>query len=335
MVRKAVILDCDPGVDDALAIALALASSELRVLAITTTHGNAPAVQGTENALRVLEVLRRTGLPERLLPPVYRGSAYPLKRAPGTLNLTALDVHGGDGLGGISRKLDRAGRPLYSLPSSKKGREGAISALLRIAEGEGRRLTVIATGPLTNLARALRVSGSPLRGVREIILMGGTALEPGNSSPVAEFNIFCDPEAAREVFSSGVPITMVGLDVTRKVILRREHLKGGRGFFRFLREITRHYMRFHREARGVRGCFLHDPLAVGVAIDPSFVRRFPLRVEVETGSGPARGMTVVERRSWLSRPSPPPHTRVCLEVRAEGFLKFFLGRMRGLDGGRG
>ncbi|MFQ6112279.1 MAG: nucleoside hydrolase, partial [Nitrospinota bacterium] len=235
MVRKAVVLDCDPGVDDALAIALALASPELRLLAITTTHGNAPVSQGTENALRVLEVLRRGGLPERHLPPVYQGSAHPLKRARGAVNLTALDVHGGDGLGGISRKLDRMGRPLSPPPSLKKEREGAISALLRIAEREGKRLTVIATGPLTNLARALRVSGSPLRGVREIILMGGTAMEPGNASPVAEFNIFCDPEAAREVFSSGVPITMVGLDVTRKVLLRREQLKGGKGLFRFLR----------------------------------------------------------------------------------------------------
>ncbi len=335
MARKAVILDCDPGVDDALAIALALASPELRVLAITTTHGNAPVAQTTENALRVLEALRRAGLPENSLPPLHPGSARPLKRGRGASALTALDVHGGDGLGGASRKFDRAGRPLYPPLSLRMQREGAVSALLRVAEREGGRLSVIATGPLTNLARALRVPGSPLRGIREVILMGGAAVEPGNASPVAEFNIFCDPEAAAEVFSSGVPLTMVGLDVTRKVILRREHLKGGKRFFRFLRDITRGYLHFHGEDRAVKGCFLHDPLAVGVAIEPSFVRRPPLGVEVEAGSGPARGMTIVERRGWLPRPRPLPHTRVCLEVREEAFLDFFLSRMRSLDAGKG
>ena len=189
-------------------------------------------------------------------------------------------------------------------------------------------LRIIAVGPLTNLARAVRLDREALAGVGRIVVMGGAARMPGNATPAAEFNIHCDPEAAAVVMGCGAPITMVGLDVTRRALLPSSSLKGGGPFRRALRDLVRPYAAFSRKHRGVDGVVLHDPLAVAAAIDPGLLGCRSREVVVECGKGPARGMTVVDLRS----PHPGRGVEVALEVDEKRFLRFFLGRLRKFRG---
>jgi inosine-uridine nucleoside N-ribohydrolase len=311
MARK-VILDMDPGIDDALALLLALRSPELEVRAITTVAGNVEVERTTKNALRVLEFLGRKS------PPVAMGSPRPLFRK----LLTAKALHGEDGLGGL---------PLPE-PSLRPLPEPAVEVMRREA-GKGERVTLVCTGPLTNLALALRPPG--LEGVEEVVLMGGAyGLSPhgsGNVTPVAEYNVYVDPEAAERVFGSGLPLLAVGLDVTMDpsaMFSEREYaeLKGAGtreaelacGLLRPLLE------RFGRVP-------LHDPMAVAALLEPSLFRVRRCRVRVETRGELTRGQTVVDRRRWVlpGEEWVGHEVRVCEGVDGEGFLRLFLERLRG------
>ena len=284
---RPVVIDTDPGVDDALAIVLALRSPELRVELMTTVAGNAGIRRVTDNARRLLALVDPDE-PPRLV----RGAARPLR---GRLN-TAPDVHGDDGLAGLSELRDRAGRLLYPanrgpVPDSA----GAASAIVAKAREHGEALTIVALGPLTNIARALDADEGAMRRVGRLIVMGGAIEAPGNVTAAAEFNFHVDPVAADRVLASGMRITLVALDVTRRVRLRwaavRDALRGDRSA---LARALRHFTRAWSSSEA--GMPLHDPLATALAIDPALARTRPLSVRVETKGVHTQGMSVADRR---------------------------------------
>ncbi len=308
MARLRVLLDVDTGVDDALALMLALRSPELEVLGITTVHGNASVARCTANTLLVLEILGAPAIP------VVEGAAAPLTRVP----FTAAEVHGADGLGGVT--------PRYPAPT-RQARQGAADFLLEMVRQFPGELTLIATGPLTNVAKAIQRDAGEMRRLRGLTAMGGAIRVPGNVGPTTEFNFAVDPEAAAIVVAAGLPLLLVPLDVTERVVLSRGMVDGfsGGGHLRpFVREVTAATMAFHREHEGVDGMFLHDPLAVGIVLDPSLVRGQPMAVGVECRGELTAGMTVADLRR---RSRAPPTATVCLEVEAAHFLDLFHQRV--------
>jgi inosine-uridine nucleoside N-ribohydrolase len=324
-VPKAVLIDCDPGVDDALALALAMASPELDVQAVTTVHGNVPGGWSYRNAKRMVSFFHSRLKKPGGCPPVFRGEALPLRRKKINRALS-LAIHGPDGLGHLFQRR----KPVVTF----RGRpESSSQLILNLARKLGKKLTIIAVGPLTNLAVATKQDRRVMKGVGEIVIMGGTAQMPGNSTPAAEFNIHCDPEAAEGVLGCGAPITLVGLDVTRKVLLPSRALQGGGPFRGALRELAKPTISFAKRLRKLDGVTLHDPLAVAVAIDPTFVKCEKRLVSVDCGDGPARGMTVVDLRAESpDSQSGTPLVRVALEVHEKRVLQFFLKRMEAYRG---
>ena len=284
---RPIVIDTDPGIDDALAIVLALRSPELQVELVTTVAGNVGLRATTDNARRMLALLEPDD-PPRLVP----GAAGPLR---GRLN-TAPEVHGDDGLVGLSRVRDRGGRLLF--PASRgpiPGRESAPGAIVAMAREHGENLTIVALGPLTNLARALEADAEAMRQVGRLIVMGGAVEAPGNVTAAAEFNFHVDPEAADRVLTSDMRITLVGLDVTRQVRLRwpvvRDALRGNQSpLARAIRHLTRPL-----ESTG-GGLLLHDPLAMALAVDTTLVHTRRLPVRVETKGIHTRGMSIADRR---------------------------------------
>ena len=285
---QCVAIDTDPGIDDALALMLALRSPELEVELITTVAGNVPVLQGTQNARRLLTLIA----PE-IPPQVAMGAAAPLKRR---LH-TARNVHGSDGLGGMSRSRTPSGAPRFPIGEPKAERNGA-GHLVKLARERGRALTVIALGPLTNIATAIRRDAGAMRGIRRLVIMGGVVRGPGNVTPCAEFNIFVDPDAAGAVIASGIPITLVPLDATRQVRLTRDFLRhrlgaSRRPFALALRALTRDLL---STGVGPEGFPMHDPLAVASVILPGLLRTESLPLKVETRGVATLGMTAADFR---------------------------------------
>lgn len=304
--RRRVLLDVDTGVDDALALMLAIRSPELEVLGITTVSGNVPVARSTANTLLVLEILDAPAIP------VVAGAPAPLARAP----VTATQVHGADGLGNISAA--------YPVPKRSAG-EGAVEFLLETIRRFPGELTLIATGPLTNVAMALQRDGATMRQLRGLTVMGGAVRVPGNLGPVTEFNFGVDPEAAAIVFRSGLNPTLVPLDVTHQVVLSRKAVDGTEGRLRdFIQRMTAPAMAFHQEHEGFDGIFLHDPLAVGIVVDPSLARGQALPLAVECRGELTAGMAVADLRR---RSRACPTATVCVEVAARRFLELFQRRV--------
>lgn len=319
-----VIIDTDPGVDDALALILALQSPELCVDAITTVSGNVDVELATQNTLTVLGLFP----PERR-PPVARGAGRPLVRALDT----AAPVHGDDGLGGVSRLRTAAGQPCYPAVSAAHVYRDAVACLLDLIRRSPGELTLVALGPLTNLALAWRRDAHALRQLAEVVIMGGAVTVPGNVTPVAEFNIYVDPEAAQVVFASGVPITLIGLDVTERVRLTGEMIDQyvrpvGSPLSQFVMDCTAHAIEFSTRVERPPGMAMHDPLAIGALIDPTIVHTAPLSVQVETKGELTTGMLVADRRPLLSELKAPANVHVALEVDAARFLAMFLHRLQ-------
>jgi pyrimidine-specific ribonucleoside hydrolase len=294
-----VLLDCDPGHDDALAITLALARPELEVLGITTVAGNVGLRETTRNALRVLALLGRPDVP------VAAGAGAPLMRS---LEI-ADDVHGESGLDGAD----------LPEPRSEVRPEGALAFLRAALEAAPRPVTLIPTGPLTNIAQLLLAAQGLAPKIAHVCLMGG-AVREGNWTPAAEFNIWVDPEAARIVFRSGLPITMVGLDVTHQALFRAADLERleavGTPASRVFADLLRFYARFHRERYGWDGSPIHDAVAVAHVAVPGLVRVEPYRVDVETTGELTRGRTVVDTRGV---PGPEPNADVALALDRDRF----------------
>jgi inosine-uridine nucleoside N-ribohydrolase len=315
-----ILIDTDPGIDDALAIILAFASPEVSVEAITTVAGNVEVDLSTRNALRILDAVRP---PRR--PRVARGAAAPLA---GPL-ITAAHFHGDDGLGNLDAFLEADGRPRYPEPSHALEMLDGADLILETADRFAGRLVIVALAPLTNVALALRRDRGRLAQAARVVVMGGAVAVAGNVTAAAEFNIHVDPEAAAEVLASGLRIELVPLDVTRQVVLTQAGLRAalaraGGPTVRFIDDFTAHGFAFEAE-RGDGRMALHDPLAMGVAVDPSLVSFEALHVAVECEGRLTRGMTVADRR--LHRVNPAPTCRAALGVDAPRFLRLFLDRV--------
>ncbi|WP_404863020.1 nucleoside hydrolase [Georhizobium sp. MAB10] len=306
---RKIIIDTDPGQDDAAAILLALASPELDVLGITAVAGNVPLDWTTRNALIICELAGRADVP------VYAGAHAPLKRP----LVTAEHVHGKTGLDG----------PLLDEPVGELQDEGAVDFIIRtlLAEETG-TVTLCALGPLTNLALALQKAPEIAGRIAEIVLMGGGFFEGGNITPAAEFNIYVDPEAADVVFRAGVPIVMMPLDVTHKVLTTRARTEAIAALpskaTRALAEMLVFFERFDEQKYGSDGAPLHDPCVIAYLLRPElFAGRF-CNVEIETASDLTRGMTVVD---WWHVTDRAPNATVMREVDAEGFFTLLTERL--------
>jgi pyrimidine-specific ribonucleoside hydrolase len=301
------ILDCDPGHDDAIALLLALASPELDLLGVTTTYGNQTLAKTTANALRVLELVERTDVP------VARGAERPLQRE----LVVAAHVHGESGLDG----------PSLPDATTTPAAVDAVAFIAHVVATSPRPVSIVATGPLTNIARYLRSHGAV--GVERIVLMGG-AIAEGNFTPAAEFNIWCDPEAAAVVFESGLDVTMIGLDVTHQALLGpaiEERLRASGRVGSFVADLNVFFTRYHRETYGWEGAPIHDAVAVAHLLRPGLVETRLRNVTVELESELCRGRTVVDL--WR-RTDRAPNAHVGVGIEADAFFDLLLERIASL-----
>jgi len=302
-----VIIDCDPGHDDAIALLLALSAPDLTLRGVTTVAGNQTLAKTTRNALRVLALADRTDVP------VVSGMAEPMVR-----DLTVADhVHGESGLDG----------PDLPDPDADPAGDDAAAFIARTAaETDG--LTLIPTGPLTNVGMLLKRYPEVESSLDRIVLMGG-GMADGNITPAAEFNIHVDPEAAALVFDADVPVTMVGLDATRAARLPADEFGTvrdlGSAVAGVVADLLEFFLEFHREEFGWDGVPIHDACAVAEVIDPGVVETAAMNVAVETGGGPADGETVCDRRGTTGR---EPNARVATGIDRERFLDLLLDGLR-------
>jgi len=303
----------DPGIDDALGILLALRSPELKLRAITTVSGNVHVDKTSVNALKVLEIAGVSDIP------VAKGFSKPLVRQ----LVTAERFHGVDGLGD-------AGLPTPKLTLDKRHATDLI--IQEVEASEKREITLIATGPLTNIAASLKRSPEISEKVDQLIIMGGaygvTPYGLGNQTPVAEFNIYVDPEAAKIVFRSGIPLTAVGLDVTTNPSavleskLYSEICSADTPVAKFISKITRSWIAQWGTIT------IHDPMAVALCIDRTLFKTDRFHVDVETTGELTVGQTVTDRRFWLEEVyRAKPNVNVCVDVEGKRFLKLFMDRL--------
>jgi inosine-uridine nucleoside N-ribohydrolase len=325
---RRIILDTDPGIDDMMAIFLALRSPELRVEAITPVCGNVPLEFTLANALRLVEIADRTDVP------VAAGASHPLLRR----LVTSGHVHGANGLGGVD----------FGAAKIKPGRETAPEIIRRIVRESPGEITIVAVGPLTNVALALRSDPELAAMIPAIAIMGGS-LSGGNITPAAEFNLYVDPEAARAVFDAQIPLTVVGLDVTRKVLLSEAQIRELEAANNPVSQAAGKVMRatYERMQKGgeVRVIAMHDPLTVASLIDPEVITLQDFYVEVETEGEWTAGQTLGYDGHAPVRKSPPmetsmpgpsapeepfkPNSKVAVGVAPEKFFHLLLPRLTG------
>jgi len=307
MARK-IIIDTDPGVDDAQAILLAASHPALELLGLTTVFGNVTVDLATANALRLVDLIARPV-------PVATGADRPLA---GTKQAHPKFVHGADGFGNIN------------WPASQRQPDSRSAAqfIVETAQAHPGEITLIAIGPLTNLAQALALEPGLPSLVEQVIVMGGAVFRPGNVTPVAEANIICDPQAADKLFAAPWPLTLVGLDVTMQLLLQRDALArlDGSRYADFLQQSAQFYMDYYQARHGVNGCFVHDSAAIIYAAAPELFG-------VEQGSllavseGIAYGQTVFAPAS-IKYPAGPwserPAQNVCLRIEHESLMELLL-----------
>lgn len=321
---KKIIFDTDPGSDDAMALMLALNSPELDVRAITVVPGNVTAEMGLDNALRMVSLANRCDIP------VAAGARHPLFQK----LITAEFWHGRNGIANME------------IPPSKCKVDSRFGPdlIIELVHASPHEITLVPVGPLTNIALAVLKDPSIVPLVKEVVLMGGS-ISGGNVNAAAEANIYNDPEAAQIVFQAGWPLTMVGLDVGDKTLLSRKYLEElGQthgpvndfihGVAKYLVDLSATF--------GSSGTPMYDPLAVGVAIDPTLVKAPEMHVDVETRGEFTRGETVANRRGMVERnvlhgdhyaiegiDKVAPNARVCVDVEADRFLQLFVSRIKG------
>jgi purine nucleosidase len=308
---KKVIFDGDYGIDDALSTLFLAGRDDVELVAVGTVHGNARSDAAAANALQVLDVAGRRDIP------VAVGAPRPLAQP---LAVSAL-VHGEDGLGGQARPVPE----LRPVPVS------AAEQLVRIAREQPGEITVVATGPLTNLALALLLEPRLPELVRKVVVMGGTMREPGNVTPFAEANIWHDPEAAALVLGAGWPLTLVALDVTMRTWLDQsdvERIAATTGpKAEFAHAILQHYLKFYRSRHDRPGCPLHDPSAAVLAVRPDLARCEQVPVRVELRGAETRGMLVVDRREFAEHGGPS--VDVATEIDRDRLVAEFLTGLLG------
>lgn len=305
-----IILDCDPGHDDAIALLLALVSPEVELLGVTTVAGNQTLDKTTANAIRVLDHVDVHDLP------VAAGADRPLVRE----RHVAADVHGETGLDG----------PDLPPPSRAPEAVHAIDWMASTLEASAEPVTLVATGPLTNVALLLATEAQAAERIDRIVIMGG-AVGEGNVTPAAEFNIWADPEAAARVFTSGIDLTMVGLDVTHQALMTPAHVAqlaaGGRAG-QLVADLYGFYSRFHRDVYGWEGSPVHDAVAMAHVIDGSLLGTERHGVVVDTGPELSRGRTHADlsgRSGWTR------NCHVALSIDSERFLSLLISRISGLS----
>ena len=309
MSPRKIIIDTDPGQDDAVAILLALASPELEVLGITAVAGNVPLALTEKNARIVCELAGRRDLP------VFAGADTPMKRK----LVTAEHVHGKTGLDGP--RLPDPTMPLQT----QHAVDFIIQTLRQEPEGS---VTLVPIGPLTNVALALERAPDIAGRIAEIVLMGGAYFEVGNITPAAEFNIYVDPEAAGIVFRSGIPLTVMPLDVTHKALTTRERVDAFRALGnetgQMVAEWTDFFERFDKEKYGSEGAPLHDPCTIAYLLKPELFTGRRINVEIETQSDLTRGMTVAD---WWRVTDRPANALFKGDVDADGFFALLAERL--------
>lgn len=286
MAKRKILYDCDPGHDDAIAILLAAGSPELELLGLTTVAGNQTLDNTARNACHVLQWLGREEIP------VYAGCDRPMVRT----RVTAGDIHGKTGLDG----------PVFPPLRKAVEAEHAVPFLIRTLLASQGDITVVTSGPMTNLAMALRLEPGIAEKIQRIVLMGGSYTN-GNVTPAAEFNILADPEAAHVCFTAGRPVTMIGLDVTRKVLCYPETVermaKVGNAASRLFVDLMGHFCKTQKEVFGWEGGPLHDPVTIASLLDSSLVKTKPMNVRIDLGHGDSYGRTNCDCFGYLGLPA--------------------------------
>jgi purine nucleosidase len=331
-----VVLDTDPGIDDALAMLLAVASPEVDLACVTVTGGNCPLEAGVRNARNVLALAGRSDVP------ACAGVALPLIRPP----FTALETHGDTGLG------------YAKLPDSPVAvsDEHGVDAIIREIMARPGEVTLVAVAPLTNVAIAIRKEPRIVEAVREVIIMGGAVRADGNTTSLAEFNFYVDPHAAHMVLESGMPMTLLPWDISRDVLLMQKHvdrlLEISSPVSRFIAEATRYYIEFHEGTFDMAGCSINDPVALALAFQPDLARTEPVHLAIEYSSELTAGKTVIsfighhlrepddhdisgfDSRSWPAQWRrafrPRPNIKLVTGFDNERFLDMFVSRMETL-----
>ncbi|WP_312530573.1 nucleoside hydrolase [Paracoccus sp. (in: a-proteobacteria)] len=311
MARK-IIIDTDPGQDDAVAILLALASPELDVLGLSVVAGNVPLALTEVNARKLCELAGRRDLP------VYRGCATPLKRE----LVTAEEVHGKSGLDGVE----------LPDPTMDLQPEHAVDFLIETLRREPpQTVTLVPIGPLTNIATAFQRAPDIISRVQEIVLMGGAYFEVGNVTPAAEFNIYVDPEAAEIVFASGAPLTVVPLDVTHQALTSRPWVETMRKLGRVGQAVaswTDFFERYDKEKYGSQGAPLHDPCTIAYLLAPDLFTGRQINVMIETEGRYTTGMTVAD---WWGVTDRPANAYFLRQVDRDAFYDLLTKRLTALD----
>lgn len=316
MAKRKMILDLDTGVDDALAIAYALADPEVDLIGIVSSYGNNLLDVCAENGLKLLELLGHTDIP------VFKGLPHSCTTEHFDVMQVSKDIHGDNGIGDVE----------LPAPSRALEEQSGVDFYIEAAHKYGKDLIIIPTGPMTNLAAALKKDPEIADLIGNVTFMGGALTVEGNVTPVAEANINQDPKAADEVMKSNLPLTMVGLDVTLRTLLTKNETKQwrelGTASGKAFADITDFYIdAYYNLDIDKRGCALHDPLAVGVGIDPSFVSTISLFMKVVYQEGPYYGRTIGDNAKLND---PNPNVKVAVNVDKERYLKAFMDHLNKL-----
>ncbi|HRJ74928.1 MAG TPA: nucleoside hydrolase [Anaerolineales bacterium] len=306
-----IIIDTDPGVDDALTFLLALASPEIQLEALTSVHGNIGIENTTRNALSVLELAQASHIP------VARGCEVPLVSP---LYKSDKNVHGKKGVGNAN----------LPEPKSKVINQHAIDFLIEKVNAQPNQISIFPIGPLTNIALAIRKDPEFVKNVKELVIMGGSIKQGGNATPLAEFNIFADAHAAHVVFHAGIPIKLIPLDATQQCLLTEKDIERigqiNSPIARFIKDATDVYLDFYRK-HGIDGCALHDPLTLATIIAPELLIFENYYVGVDFSGGISNGHTFADLMNVSKKPA---NMQVAMGVRGRAFIDLFVERMKDL-----
>ncbi|MBL8050473.1 MAG: nucleoside hydrolase [Anaerolineales bacterium] len=307
-----IIIDTDPGVDDALTFLLALASPEIKLEALTSVHGNIGIENTTRNALAVLELAHASHIP------VARGCELPIISR--SYN-SGKNVHGVKGVGNAE----------LPEPKSKVVNQHAIDFLIEKVNAEPNQISVFPIGPLTNIALAITKEPSFAKNIKELVIMGGAIKHGGNATPLAEFNIYADPHAAHVVFHAGIPIKLIPLDVTYQCLLTTADVEEinqiKSPIATFIKDATSVYINFYKQYEGFDGCALHDPLTLATIIAPELLTFEEYHIDVDMSGGISNGNTFAD---FMKVSKKPANMQVAMQVRGKEFIELFINRMENL-----
>jgi len=305
---KRILIDTDPGIDDSLAILLAIASPELSLEGLSIVHGNCSLKQGTINALSILDLVNASHIP------IAAGCELPLVQP----SLLAPETHGNTGLGYAKLPEPRI-KPIVQ--------HGCDFLIEQVMSNPG-EISLVAIGPLTNVALAIRKEPRIAGALKELIIMGGAIRHEGNTTALGEFNVYVDPHAAHIVFHAGIPTILVPLDVTYQCVLTANDverlMKINSPIPKFIQETTDFYMKYHDDYQHIKGCIINDPLALALAFAPELCDYEELPVDVDISGGISMGKTLADFYNYNEKPA---NIKVALDVHPRDFIELFLERM--------